>query len=238
VPLALWPCAQPDATQPTTLLPGAARALLPAQLARRIVTEYTPPGALLVGPACPSLLHQAARLGRRAVALCPDPATARQASTALDVTVPAERRPLAQVRGGSLTDPETLADLAGHAHALVTVNFDGHADPATLDPASLAACAALLRPGGLLITVSRNQQHAGRLVDLAARTVRAAEQAGLAYLQHVIALLAPVQAGQLKPTLTGWQRRTLRARLARGEHAQHPVHADVLVFATPEAADA
>src|SRR6266540_1991630 len=193
VPLALWPCAQPDATQPTTLLPGAARALLPAQLARRIVTEYTPPGALLVGPACPSLLHQAARLGRRAVALCPDPATARQASTALDVTVPAERRPLAQVRGGSLTDPETLADLAGHAHALVTVNFDGHADPATLDPASLAACAALL---------------------------------------------APVQAGQLKPTLTGWQRRTLRARLARGEHAQHPVHADVLVFATPEAADA
>src|SRR6266498_2104533 len=91
VPLALWPCAQPDATQPTTLLPGAARALLPAQLARRIVTEYTPPGALLVGPACPSLLHQAARLGRRAVALCPDPATARQASTALDVTVPPER---------------------------------------------------------------------------------------------------------------------------------------------------
>jgi len=93
-------------------------------------------------------------------------------------------------------------------------------------------------PGGLLITVSRNQQHAGRLIDLAAQTIRAAEQAGLAYLQHVIALLAPVQAGQLKPSLTGWQRRTLRARLARGEHAQHAVHTDVLVFATPEAADA
>src|SRR6266540_7530578 len=118
VPLALWPCAQPDATQPTMLVPGVARALLPAQLARRIVTEYTLPGALLVGPACPTLLHQAARLGRRAVALCPDPAAARQGSTALDVTVPVERRPFAQVRYGSLIDPATTADLVGQAHVL------------------------------------------------------------------------------------------------------------------------
>jgi hypothetical protein len=73
---------------------------------------------------------------------------------------------------------------------------------------------------------------------LAAQTIRSAEQAGLAYLQHVIALLAPVQASQLRAHVTGWQRRTLRARLDRGEPAQHPVHADVLIFAAPEAADA
>jgi hypothetical protein len=59
VPLALWPCAQPKPHQPASPVPGAARALLPAQLASRIVTEYTQPGALLVGPACPTLLHQA-----------------------------------------------------------------------------------------------------------------------------------------------------------------------------------
>lgn len=237
VPLALWPCAQPDPHQPTT--PDAARALLPAQLARRIVTEYTKPGALLIGPACPTLLREVARLGRRAVALTCDPARARQTSTMLDLTLPAQYLQRTHVCRGSLTDPATVADLAGQAHALVTVNLDGHAHPAaTVDPSSLAACAALLRPGGLLITVSRNQQHAGRLVDLAALTIRAAERAGLAYLQHIVALLVPVQAGQLWPRITGWQRRTVRVRLARGERAQLAVHADVLVFATPEAADA
>ncbi len=207
VPLALWPCAQPD--QPdakATTAPGAPRALVPAQLARRLVTEYTRPGALLVVPACPALLCEAARLGRRAVAL---------------------------------TDPEATADLTGQAHALVTVNLDGRGHPAaTVDAGSLAACVALLRPGGLLVTITRSQQHGGQLVDLAALTVRAAEQAGLAYLQHVVALLAPVRAGQLRPSVTAWRRRTLRARLARGERAQLPVHADVLVFSTPEAADA
>ncbi len=237
VPLALWPCAQPDSHQPTR--PAAGRALLPAQLARRLLTEYTRPGALLVGPTCPVLLHQAALLGRRAVALTCDPAGARQTSATLDLTLPAQHRPLVQIRRGSPTSPEAISNLIGQAHALVTVNLDGHAHPtATAEPSSLAACAALLQPSGLLITISRNQQHAGRLVDLAAQTIRAAEQAGLAYLQHVIALLAPVQAGHLQPSLTGWQRRTLRARLAHGEPTHHAVHADVLVFATPEAADA
>src|SRR6266498_2104534 len=154
VPLALWPCAQPDATQPTTLLPGAAR---PPRQADR------------------DRVHPARRAaGRPRLPVAPAP--------------------------GRPAGPSRRRAVPRSCH----------------------------RPPG--------QHGAGR--DRAARTVRAAEQAGLAYLQHVIALLAPVQAGQLKPTLTGWQRRTLRARLARGEHAQHPVHADVLVFATPEAADA
>jgi hypothetical protein len=237
VPLALWLCAQPDPHQP--IPPGAARALLPVRLARRIVTEYTAPGALLIGPACPTLLHQAAGLGRRAVAITPDPARARQTNVTLDLILPAPQRPLVQVRRAGPTIPEAIADLAGQAHALVIVNLDGHAHPSvTADPSSLAARAALLRPGGLLIAVSRNQQQKDRLVDLAAQTIRAAEQAGLAYLQHVIALLAPVQAGQLRPRVTGWQRRTVRARLACGEPAQHTVHADVLVFTAPEAADA
>jgi hypothetical protein len=242
VPLALWPCAQPDrpdASEPAPPRAPDGRALLPTQLVRRLLCEYTRPGALLVGPACLALLGEAARAGRCAVALTPDPARAGHLRTLLDATVPADRRPLAQIRTASPTHPEVIGDLAGQAHALITVNLDGHAHPAaTAEPASLAARAALLRPGGLLITISRNQQHQGRLVDLAAQTIRAAEQAGLAYLQHVIALLAPVQAGQLWPRVTGWQRRTVRARLARGECAQLAVHADVLVFATPEAADA
>jgi len=234
----VWPCAQPDPHEPDPP-PGAPWALLPVQLARRIAAEYTRPGDLLLGPPCPALLAQAARLGRRAIALNPDPspAAARQTSEALDLTVPAQLRPFAQVRSGHLTDPEVLTDLAGQAHAVVTV-MRPSSDREAADPSSLAAAAMLLRPGGLLVAVTRTQQHARRLADHTTATVRTAEEAGFAYLQHVIALLAPVQAGRLQPRVSTWQRRTLRARLARGERAQLGVHADVLVFAAPEAADA
>jgi hypothetical protein len=238
VPLALWPCAQPDPQEAATPAPGA---LLPAQLARRIVTEFSQPGALLVTPCCPVLLCEATRLGCRVVALTPDPSLAA-AGGASALPAGRGRRPLAQVRSGSLTDAGALTDLAGQVQALVTVNLDGTPHPqAVTDPSGYAACAALLRPGGLLITVTRNlrdRRDPGRLVDHVARTIQAAEHAGFAYLQHVIALLAPIQAGQLQPRPTAWQRRTLRARLAGGERGQLPVHADVLVFAAPEAADA
>jgi hypothetical protein len=232
----VWPCAQPD---PAPLSSVASWALLPVQLARRLLIEYTRPGDLLVGPACPALLGEAARLGRRVIALCPDPGstTARQTRELLDLTVPAQFRPLAQLRSGHLTDPDVLTDLAGQAHAVVTVTCPSSDPDVAADPSCLAA-AMLLRPGGLLVAVARTQQHAGRLVDHTTATIRAAEEAGFAYLQHVIALLAPVQAGQLQPRVSAWQRRSLRARLARGERAQLGVHADVLVFAAPEAADA
>jgi hypothetical protein len=61
----------------------------------------------------------------------------------------------------------------------------------------LAGCARLLRPGGLLVTVTKSTRRSGRLNDLAATTVRLAEQAGFGYLQHVIALHAAVRMGAL-----------------------------------------
>jgi tRNA G10 N-methylase Trm11 len=42
-----------------------------------------------------------------------------------------------------------------------------------------ATCATVLRPGGLLVTVTRNPRPQGRLFDLAAATVQLAQQAGL-----------------------------------------------------------
>lgn len=50
------------------------------------------------------------------------------------------------------------------------------------------ACHAVLRPGGLLVTVTKNMRRHGRLVDLAAITRRLAIDAGFSYLQHVVAL--------------------------------------------------
>jgi modification methylase len=95
----------------------------------------------------------------------------------------------------------------------------------------LAGCARLLRPGGLLVMVTKNTRRQGRLNDLAATTVRLAEQAGLGYLQHLIALHAAVRDGGLVARPSFWQlTQTRRARI-RGEPVHLVVHEDVLVFA-------
>src|SRR4030095_15053396 len=59
------------------------------------------------------------------------------------------------------------------------------------------ACHQALRPGGLLVTVTKTHRQRGRLVDLAAATVTLARAAGLEYLQHVIALHAAIRDGAL-----------------------------------------
>lgn len=98
-----------------------------------------------------------------------------------------------------------------------------------------AACHAVLRPGGLLVTVTKNTRRAGRLFDLAGTTVTLARSAGFCYLQHVIALLAGVRDGRLVPRPSFWQLTQTRRARARGEPAHLVVHEDVCVFAKPEA---
>jgi modification methylase len=97
----------------------------------------------------------------------------------------------------------------------------------------LAGCAWLLRPGGLLVTVTKNTRRLGRLNDLAARTVRLAEQAGLGYLQHLIALHAAVRDSELVARPSFWQLTQTRRARARGEPCHLVVHEDVLVFTKP-----
>lgn len=94
----------------------------------------------------------------------------------------------------------------------------------------LAGCSWLLRPGGLLITVTKNTRRAGRLNDLAAATVQLAEQAGFGYLQHIIALHAAVRDGHLVARPSFWQLTQTRKAHGRGEPAHLVVHEDVLVF--------
>jgi DNA modification methylase len=96
-----------------------------------------------------------------------------------------------------------------------------------------AGCFQLLRPGGLLVTVTRNLRRQGRVFDLAGETVRLAEQAGYQYLQHVIALLAAVRASSLHARPSFWQLTQTRRARERGEPASLLVHEDVLVFQQP-----
>jgi len=97
----------------------------------------------------------------------------------------------------------------------------------------LAGCAWLLRPGGLLVTVTKNTRRSGRLNDLAATAVQLAEQAGLCYLQHIIALHAAVRDSGLVARPSFWQLTQTRRARARGEPCHLVVHEDVLVFTKP-----
>jgi modification methylase len=97
----------------------------------------------------------------------------------------------------------------------------------------LAGCTQVLRPDGLLVTVTKNTRRAGRLNDLAAATVELAGQAGFGYLQHLVALHAAVRDGGLVARPSFWQLTQTRRARARGEPAHLVVHEDVLVFTVP-----
>ena len=82
--------------------------------------------------------------------------------------------------------------------------------------------------------MTRNTRRDGRLVDLAATTVRLAEAAGFSYLQHVVALNCAVRAGELVAHPSFWPLIRARAEAGRGVPNHLVVHDDVLLFQKPE----
>jgi SAM-dependent methyltransferase len=132
-------------------------------------------------------------------------------------------------QGGALARRDTenySADRANLGHARGAAYL---AEMATV----YAGCLQVLRPGGLLVTVTRNLRRQGRVFDLAGATVTLAEQAGYQYLQHVVALLAAVREGELCARPSFWQLTQTRRARERGEPASLLVHEDVLVFQRP-----
>jgi tRNA G10 N-methylase Trm11 len=272
VPLAIWPCGQTTAkTQragrylPATSVHPAK--MLP-ELARRIVTEYSPPGGLVVDPMCgiATIPVEAALLDRRGVGVELEPRWATLARRNLTYALDAEHAERVEIVEGDARALATLlAERAGTVDLIATSPPYG-CDISTLDmrayrqggssrlagthystdPANLghargpryldamaevyAACATVLRPGGLLVTVTRNPRPQGRLLDLTAATVRLAQQAGLVYLQHVIALHAAIRDSRLIPRSSLRQRINTRNARARGVPVHLPAHEDVLVF--------
>lgn len=138
----------------------------------------------------------------------------------------------AWLRGRRLCDASTLnysadPDNIGHAR--------GEHYHAAMS-AAYAQCFALLRPGGLLVTVTKNMRHRGRLIDLASMTIDLAGGAGFGYLQHNIALHAGVRDGSLVSRPSFWQlNQTERARRS-GLPLHLIAHEDVLVFIKPRTA--
>jgi hypothetical protein len=90
----------------------------------------------------------------------------------------------------------------------------------------LNASAVVLRPGGFLAAVTGGPQKRPLTRDLGGETVSLCAELGLAYWQHIIALLAPIDDSQLKPH----QHRDRRHAEAAPSHV---VHADVHIFRKP-----
>jgi hypothetical protein len=135
----------------------------------------------------------------------------------------------AWLRGSRLCDPSTLnysADRTNVGH------LRGGEYRAAMT-AVYAQCYAVLRPGGLLVTVTKNMRSGGRLADLATITIGLATGAGFGYLQHNIALHAAVRDGELVRRPSFWQlSQTARARQS-GKPLHLIAHEDVLVFIKP-----
>ena len=127
VPLAVWPVAQTTAQYQRAgrYLPEVARhpgKMLPA-LARRIVSEYSTPGQLVVDPLAGigTTLAEAALLERRAIGVELEPRWAALAEANLDHMLDRCQRSRAEVRrGDARRAAEILGDVAGHVDLVVT----------------------------------------------------------------------------------------------------------------------
>ncbi|MGH8994420.1 MAG: DNA methyltransferase [Acidimicrobiales bacterium] len=113
----------------------------------------------------------------------------------------------------------------------------GHARGAAYEAAMADiydGCFALLRPGGVLVTVTKHTRRNGRTLDLAGLTSVLVRRAGFTYLAHVVALHAAIRDGELIARPSFWQTTQVRKARTRGEPAHLTVHEDCLAFSRPE----
>jgi DNA modification methylase len=98
------------------------------------------------------------------------------------------------------------------------------------------ACAAVLKPGGFLVCVTKDMRSHGALRNLSGETIALCEGAGLLYWQRIIGLLASIRDSELVMRPSFWQMLYTRRRRAQGDRTHVVAHEDVLVFRKPHAA--
>jgi modification methylase len=95
------------------------------------------------------------------------------------------------------------------------------------------ACAAVLKPGGFLVLVTKDMRSGGTLHNLSGDTITLCENLGLNYWQRIIGMLATVRDGEIVMRPSFWQTLHARRMRARGERTHVVAHEDVLVFRKP-----
>jgi modification methylase len=119
-------------------------------------------------------------------------------------------------------------------------------DPANLAHASLpallaamgeilAGCAAVLRPGGLVVLTARPWRRRELLVDFPGELGRVGEQAGLVRFERNVALLVGLRGDRLVGRPSFFQLDRVRKARARGLPLRIIAHEDVLVLRRPAA---
>jgi modification methylase len=96
------------------------------------------------------------------------------------------------------------------------------------------ACAAVLKPGGYLVLVTKDMRSGGALHNLSGETITLCESLGLRYWQRIIGLLAAVRENEIIMRPSFWQTLQVRRARARGERTHVVAHEDVLVFRKPQ----
>lgn len=132
-------------------------------------------------------------------------------------------------------------DAPADTDLIITSLRPEHGGDQSSDLVALVA-ARLLRVGGILVVLTHCDWPAGELIDPTGAVVASAQNADLLYLQHIVALHAPVRGGRFAaesltepdgPTASNEARARHRAAV-RGLPAPHRrIHSDVLVFAQP-----
>jgi hypothetical protein len=127
---------------------------------------------------------------------------------------------------------------AAQADLIITSLRPEHSGDRASDLVALLA-ARLLRVGGILVVLTHCDRTRGDLVDPSGPVVASAQNADLLYLQHVVALHAPVRDGGVATELDGpaaeVDARARHRATVRGLPEPHRrIHSDVLVFANPQ----
>ncbi|MET9244905.1 hypothetical protein [Nonomuraea sp. NPDC003709] len=190
------------------------------------------------------LVSAALTAGCLPVAVFADVARAGVSWTCLARTHPDYDLEVAELRVTDSSDESSvLADLAGSAGLVVaeqtcrqplgrsTGRPGSESEAEVFD---IAHAAGLVKPGGHLVVVTGLQRE-GTVVDPVPEVIELARDAGLVYLQHVIALRHPVRGERIEPYVSRCSLAGLRELPAcAGLPASARVHSDVLLFAKPQ----
>ncbi|MEV0386869.1 hypothetical protein [Nonomuraea sp. NPDC050643] len=251
LPLSVWLTAA-DTESAATCRAGCCHPVS-GPLARHLVAACTRLGETVVhlGASDHQLVSAALTAGCLPVAVFTDVARAGVSWSCLARTHPGYDLEVTDLR---VTEPGddawVLADLAGSAGLVVAEQScqqpvghapgrpDSEAEP-EIEPEvfNVARAAGLVKPGGHLVVITGLYREGG-VADPVPEIIARARQAGLVYLQHIIALRHPARGERIDADLS---RRALAAVQDLPECAGLPasarVHADVLLFTAPGATE-
>ncbi|MEU4574637.1 hypothetical protein [Nonomuraea sp. NPDC023979] len=216
-------------------------------LARHLIAACTRLGETVVhlGASDHQLVSAALTAGCFPVAVFTDEVRAGVTWTRLARTHPDSDLEITDLR---IIDPHdeasTLADLTGSAGLVVAEQHCGQAGQRAghlgldddAEVPGIASAAELVKPGGHLAVVAGLHRQA-RVADPLPEIIDQVRQAGLAYLQHIIALRQPARGERLHTDSSRHGLAALRTLPERaGSLASARVHSDVLLFTRPKTA--